>query len=314
MNPLKGIPVYDWVNEDKAVRLYQIKMEISELDKWTEMVKSGKQLSEVKEKIFKEISSKKPAALKVWAKAMEDKAVKWKSMKNFKQLQISEFYRNTDNEYRQIKAEMNEIACLIIDIDDSISFSQFKKMYGNWMWCAYPTISNTDPNDWNKFRVVVPLKHPVKITGDNNQKVLKALRSMFCAYEDKAHNMGSYINPHDFSNKYINDGEQMFNIEQSDVDLLQHAIKIAKDNTKMKFGEDKIEKVVAVGNRCWWSLDRAIKYYEQHDKDNERHPALFKIKNSLSEGGCDRFAEWLMANHPSKVHHWKSHKRLVSGY
>ena len=60
-----------------------------------------------------------------------------------------------------------------------------------------------------------------------------------------------------------------------------------------------------------WSLERAIGYYGQHDRDGERHKALFVIKNRLSDNDCDLFVDWLRANHPSKMHHWSSHKRLV---
>jgi hypothetical protein len=151
---------------------------------------------------------------------------------------------------------------------------------------------------------------PVRIEGDDNLKVLKALRSSFCAYEDKGHNLGSYINLNDWGEKHINKG-RLYSIEQSDVDLLHHLISIAHKYVEKKFDEKKI-MVGAFCNRRWWSLDRAIKYYEQNDKDGERHPTLFKIKNNLSEEDCDRFAEWLGANHPSKMHHWKSHKRIAS--
>jgi hypothetical protein len=77
-------------------------------------------------------------------------------------LQISEFYKDTTNEYRHHKSEVNEIGCLIIDIDDSLSFNEFKKLYGQWKWLAYPTISNTNSN-WDKFRVIIPLQHLVRI-------------------------------------------------------------------------------------------------------------------------------------------------------
>ena len=194
---LTGIHLYDWVNEDKGQRLYQ--------------VKSNKFDSE-----------------------------RWSNIKNYEQLQISEFFKDTTNEYRHHKSVVNKIGCLIIDIDDSLSFEEFKKLYGGWKWLAYPTISNTESN-WNKFRVIIPLAHPVKIEGDNNLKVLKALRSTFCAYEDKQHGLGSYVNLDDWMEKYINEGD-VYSIEQSDVDLLQYLISVACDYTNKKF-------------------DSAIKYY-----------------------------------------------------
>ena len=118
----------------------------------------------------------------------------------------------------------------------------------------------------------------MKIDGDNNLKVLKALRSSFCAYEDKCHQIGSYVNLDDWVEKYINKGN-IYSIEQSDVDLLQHLINAVCDNTKKKFDKKYVE-FFAVSNKKWWSLDKAIKYYEQHDKEGERHQATFVIKNS----------------------------------
>lgn len=265
---LTGNNIYDWVNEDKANRLHQIKTDST----------------------------------------MSDNEKKWSKMKNFNQLLISEFYQDTDKEYRHIKSVVNEISALIIDIDDSLSFYQFKEIYKDWAWLSYPTISNTSLKNWNKFRVIIPLAHPVKIEGDNNLKVLKALRSSFCPYEDKQHNMGSYINFNDWREKYINEG-RLYSIEQSDVDLLQYLISIANKYMEKKFDEKEI--IVGVFcNRGWWSIDRAITYYQEHDKDGERHKATFAIKNRLSDEDCGVFEDWLWANHPSKMHHWKSHRRI----
>ena len=319
MNSLKGISIYDWVNEDKLTRIYKLKMDMSKLDStlksWKKKVDSGKKLDEVTEKIYKDLSGKSESELEKWKRAMEKKQDEWGNMKNFRQLQISELYNDTTDEYRHIKSEMNEISCLIIDIDDLLSLFQFKELYKDWAWCAYPTISNTDPNNWKKFRVIIPLEHPVKIEGDNNLKVLKALRSSFCAYEDKCHNLGSYINPHDFCKKYINDGERMLSIEQSDVDLLQHLIAVVSDNTKKKFEKSEI-MVDANGSRKWWSLETAIKFYENAHKspvEGARHVALFKIKNNLSEEECGKFEEWLWEHYPTAVKkHWKTHKRIAS--
>ena len=238
---------------------------------------------------------------------------RWDNIKNYEQLQISEFYRDTTNEYRHNKSEVNEVGCLIIDIDDSLLFDEFKKLYGGWKWLAYPTISNTNSN-WNKFRVIIPLAHPVKIEGDNNLKVLKALRSSFCAYEDKCHGLGSYINQDDWRKRYINEGD-VYSIEQSEVDLLQYLISVVCDYTKKKFDATEIE-VSVNSNRRWWGLDKAIKLYEEAEAspmEGARHAALFKIKNNLSEEDCGRFEDWLWANHPNAVKkHWKSHKRIAS--
>ena len=267
---LTGIPLYDWVNKDKGVRLYQVKNNKSDSERWS-------------------------------------------NIKNYEQLQISEFYKDTTNEYRHIKSEVNEVGCLIIDIDDSISFKEFKQLYGGWKWLAYPTISNTGSN-WNKFRVIIPLAHPVRIEGDNNLKVLKALRSSFCAYEDKAHNMGSYVNLNDWRQNYINEGN-VYSIEQSEVDSLQYLISIACDYTKKKFDESEVI-AGGVSSRRWWSLDKAIKLYEEAEAspmEGARHAVSFKIKNNLSEEDCVKFEEWLWEHYPTAVKkHWKTHKRIAS--
>ena len=93
--------------------------------------------------------------------------------------------------------------------------------------------------------VIIPLAHPVRIEGDNNLKVLKALRSSFCAYEDKCHQTGSYVNLSDWGEKHINKG-RLYSIEQSDVDLLQYLISVVCDYTKKKFDAKEI-KFAAVG-------------------------------------------------------------------
>ena len=268
---LTGIPLYDWVLEDKTYRLNQVKNNKSDLKTWG-------------------------------------------NIKNFEQLQISEFYQNTTNEYRYIKSEMNEISSLIIDIDDSLSFYKFKELYKEWAWLAYPTISNTAPNSWNKFRVIIPLAHPIRIEGDNNLKVLKALRSSFCAYEDKCHQTGSYVNLSDWGEKHINKG-RLYSIEQSDVDLLQYLISVVSDYSKKKFDAKEID-VNVKSDRRWWNLDKAIKLYEEADAspmEGARHASLFKIKNNLSEKDCDRFEDWLREHYPSVVKkHWQTHKRIAS--
>ena len=242
----------------------------------------------------------------------ESDSKRWSDIKNFEQLQISEFYKDSNNEYRHIKSEVNEIGCLIIDIDGGLSFEEFKELYSGWKWLAYPTISSTACN-WNKFRVIIPLEHPVRIEGDNNVKVLKALRTSFCAYEDKCHNLGSYINLNDWGKKYINEGS-VYSIEQSEVDTLQYLISVACDYTQKKFDNTEVE--VYDASRRWWSLDTGIKLYEKavlSPMEGARHAALFKIKNNLSKEDCSKFEDWLWANYPKAVKkHWKSHKRIVS--
>lgn len=163
----------------------------------------------------------------------------WNYIKEKWQLMISELYCDTDKEYRHRKSDCNTIDSLIIDIDNSITFSKFQEMFGNWAWLAYPTISNTEV-DWNKFRVIVPLAHPVKLEGENNLKILKALRSMFCVFEDACHNMGSYINTYDFAQRYINKGD-VYSVNQKDVDAIQRIYDIKDSCIKKKFNNTEID-------------------------------------------------------------------------
>ena len=88
---------------------------------------------------------------------------------------------------------MDKIDCLIVDIDNSISYNEFKEKYSHLTWTAYPTISNYDADDWRKFRVIIPLAQTLLIPNDS-LNVLKTLRRMVCKYEDKNHQLGSYVN------------------------------------------------------------------------------------------------------------------------
>lgn len=239
-------------------------------------------------------------------KSNKSDSERWGDIKKYEQLAISEFYKDTSNEYRHTKSEVDEINSLIIDIDDSLSFKEFKELYKDWMWLAYPTISNIDSN-WTKFRVIIPLEQTLKITGENNLRILKTLRAYFCPYEDANHNLYSYINKEDFAHIYKNNGE-IYNIDQSEVDLLQYLISIVRDNTKLNFADKDIligEDDVKVYS---WTLEKAISYYNDHDKDNERHHALFVIKINLKGDVRNEFEFWLSENHPTKMHHWRSHK------
>ena len=79
--------------------------------------------------------------------------------------------------------------------------------------------------------------------------------------------------------------------------------------------DGKFKKVKADGGFStpnYWDIDRAIAYYQENDKDGERHRATFVIKNRLSEDDGTVFEKWFAANHYDKMHHWKSHKRLAS--
>ena len=223
---------------------------------------------------------------------------------------ISECYKDTpDSEvkYSHKIEEMDKIDSLIVDIDDSISFNEFKELYSNIEWTAYPTISNYDADNWRKFRVIIPLAQTLLIPNDS-MTVVKYLRRMVCKYEDKNHQLGSYVNQEQWEMRRVNEG-MVIDISQDTVVYLDALLK------NLKTFEGKFKKVKKDGGfelSNYWDMDRAIAYYQEHDKDGERHQATFIIKNRLSEEGCGLFEDWFWHNHPSKMHHWKSHKRITS--
>lgn len=235
---------------------------------------------------------------------------KWKEVfDEYKKEQsmMSEFYKNVPStiRYPHKKDEMQQIDCLIVDIDDSISYNEFQNLYGNYEYTAYPSISNTDPDNWRKFRVIFPLAHTLSIPNEN-LNVLKLLRRMVCKYEDKQHNLGAYINKEQWAMKRENEGH-LVAIGQNTVVYLDTLIKSLKTYSgKFKKSKDGHFTIT----NCW-TLERAIAYYGEHDKDGERHKALFVIKNRLSDEDCDLFVDWLKLNHPTKMHHWLSHKRII---
>lgn len=235
---------------------------------------------------------------------------KWKEVfDEYKKEQsmVSEFYKNVSStiRYPHKKDEMQQIDCLIVDIDDSITYNEFEATYTAYEYTAYPTISNTDPDNWRKFRVIFPLAHTLSIP-NYSLSVLKLLRRMVCKYEDNQHNLGAYINKEQWEMRRQHDG-RLVSIGQDTVVYLDTLIKSLKTYSgKFRKSNDGHFTITD----CW-SLERAIGYYGQHDRDGERHKALFVIKNRLSDNDCDLFVDWLRANHPSKMHHWLSHKRLV---
>ena len=235
---------------------------------------------------------------------------KWKEVfDEYKKEQsmVSEFYKNVSStiRYPHKKDEMQQIDCLIVDIDDSITYNEFEATYTAYEYTAYPTISNTDPDNWRKFRVIFPLAHTLSIPNES-LNVLKLLRRMVCKYEDKQHNLGAFINQEQWAMRREHDG-RLVSIGQDTVVYLDTLIKSLKTYSgKFRKSNDGHFTITD----CW-SLERAIGYYGQHDRDGERHKALFVIKNRLSDNDCDLFVDWLRANHPSKMHHWTSHKRMV---
>ena len=223
------------------------------------------------------------------------------------QTMISEFYKDVPptTQYPHHKDEMEYIDSLIVDIDDSISYNDFSKLYNNYNYIAYPSISNPDKENWKKFRVIFPLSNTLQIPNDS-LKVLKLLRRMVCKYEDPQHNMGAYINKEQWQMRIENEGNPV-EISQDVVVYLDTLIKSLKTyTTKFKKTKDGSFSV-----SDYWSLETAIHYYNNHDKDGERHGSLFVIKNRLSETDCNLFADWLLKNHPDKMKHWNSHKRIT---
>lgn len=253
-----------------------------------------------------------------YSKILEDPTIitgikedpKWKEVfDEYKKEQsmISEFYKNVPStiRYPHKKDEMQQIDCLIVDIDDSITYNEFEAAYSAYEYTAYPSISNTDPDNWRKFRVIFPLAHTLSIPNDT-LGVLKILRRMVCKYEDKQHQLGAFINQEQWAMRREHDG-RLVEIGQDKVVYLDTLIKSLKTYTT-KFQKSKDGHFTTTG--CW-TLDRAITYYCEHDRDGERHTALFVIKNRLSDEDCDLFKDWLRANHPGKMHHWTNNRRLA---
>ena len=132
---------------------------------------------------------------------------------------------------------------------------------------------------------------------------------MICKYEDKCHQLPSYINKEQWEMRRHNKG-MVINISQHTVDYIDALLKNLKSyrgKFKKPKGTSKIERSE------WWSMDKAIEYYHENDKDGERHWMTFVIKNNLSEEDCVEFERWLSANHPEVLRkHWKTHKRIVA--
>ena len=236
----------------------------------------------------------------------------WMNLKHWGQTQISEMYKNTDEEYPHKKESMEAIDCLIVDIDSGLTFSQFKERYSRWFWAAYPTINNIE-TDWNKFRVIIPLRKTIKISGENVVAVVKLLRSMFCYFEDPCHQIPSYINYEDWKKRVTNFGERFY-IPQEVVDDILMNIEKSKEfyNKKIddKLKEEMVAKVekIKIGRM---SLDDAKKHFlKSFEEESGRHKALFYIKMRLSEKDRELFKDWLASDpkYSKYVQNWNTHK------
>ena len=258
--PLTGIPLYDWVNKDKANRLPG--------------VKKGKD---------------------------------WTDIKRFRQGKISEMYADTLSTYRYVRSEVDRADYIICDIDGGMTFGEFKEEYKRWTWMAYPTINNVTA-DWTKFRVIVPLAATIRLEGEHNLKVLKAIRTMFCPYEDPDHQVYSYINYEDFKGMVSNEGDILY-IPQDFVDCLNLCITTSYDYNNRKFNKEEIKtgEVVKAG----MTLDNAKSLFLKKLVDPEegaRHRVLYVIKKGLTREDRITFENWLAETSPAYLSHWRSHK------
>ena len=234
----------------------------------------------------------------------------WNEIKNYSQSKISEMFKITYSEYPHTISEMTNINSLIIDIDNGLSFSEFKKRYRKYKWTAYPTLNNIN-EDWNKFRVIVPLSRLLELSGPNNLKVLKLLRVMFCPFEDPNHQMASYINQCDWDNRYENEGEK-YTIDQELVDNLTLRLQSFSEYKTTLFtkGSKMDTKAISLSSM---SLEDAKEYFERSfgSADGARHKALFIIKNRLSATDSALFEDWLAGKYPTYMTKWKGHKVIL---
>ena len=204
---------------------------------------------------------------------------KWKKYFDYckmNQTMISEFYKDTSSKsvrYPHKTEEMEKIDCLIVDIDDSITYNDFKKIYSDKEWTAYPSISNSDPDNWNKFRVIIPIAQTLLIPNDS-LNVLKLLRRMVCKYEDKNHQLGSYINKEQWEMRRSNEGE-VVDISQDTVTylhtLLQNLVTVTGKFRKSK-KDDVVVNIPEVTNAA---IERAVKMITEA-KEGNRHATIYR--------------------------------------
>ena len=254
--------------------------------------------------LYKEVMKNKATNLP----KVKDKK-EWKNIKNYEQTKISELYKDTDEEYPFKKDSMEAIDSLIVDIDSGLTFSQFKERYSKWSWIAYPTINNTE-DDWKKFRVIIPLKKTLKISGEYTVLILKMLRHMFCYYEDPNHQVASYINKEDWNLRRTNKGEEWFYIPQTVVDYLMKGIKTSKEYIQKKIDRKMVMKSVsgfkASKRTLEWAKDEFKKSFEIGD--GGRYKRLYVIKINLSDEDRVKFQSWIADTYPKYLDMWKCHR------
>lgn len=228
-------------------------------------------------------------------------------LKMMGQSKLSEMYCDSEEEYRFTKSNMDRVGCLVCDLDDGIPFSEFKEMYGQWKWYAFPTFSNLT-EDWTKFRVIIPLKHIIYLgKGDNNLKVLKCLRKLFCRWEDPQHGLYFQANLEDYQKAKINDKGEIYDIPQDVVDnlhlYLDNCYEFKDEHLDTKKVETKLDKIVFKRRRTW-TIDDAKEYYKKYDKDGERHSAVFVIKNNILPEYEEETKNWIYSI--GKGVHWEN--------
>ena len=227
--------------------------------------------SDKQKKIFTEIF--KDVSVIPNIKQVEDRKKWFNEVKNC-QTMISEFYKDAPKsvKYPHRAEEMEKIDCLIVDIDDSISFNEFKDIYSAYKWTAYPTISNYDADNWRKFRVIIPLAQTLVIPNDS-LNVLKLLRRMVCKYEDKCHNLGSNINAEQWEMRRSNEGK-VVDISQDTVtylhSLLQNLVTVSGKFRKSK-KDDVVVNIPEVTNAA---IERAVKMITEV-KEGNRHATIY---------------------------------------
>ena len=190
------------------------------------------------------------------------------------QTMISEFYKDAPSsvKYPHKGGEMDKIDCLIVDIDNSISYNEFKEKYSHLTWTAYPTISNYDADDWRKFRVIIPLAQTLLIPNDS-LNVLKTLRRMVCKYEDKCHNLGSNINAEQWEMRRSNEGE-VVDISQGTVTYL-HSLLQNMATVSGKFRKSKKDKVVVnTAEVTDAAIEKAARLINEA-KEGSRHETIY---------------------------------------
>lgn len=228
-------------------------------------------------------------------------------LKMMGQSKLSEMYCDSEGEYRFTKSNMDRAGCLVCDLDEGIPFSEFKEMYGQWKWYAFPTFSNLT-EDWTKFRVIIPLKHIIYLgKGDNNLKVLKCLRKLFCRWEDPQHGLYFQANLQDYQEAKINDEVEIYDIPQDVVDnlhlYLDNCYEFKEEHLDTKKVETKLDKIVFKRRRTW-TIDDAKEYYKKYDKDGERHSAIFVIKNNILPEYEEDTKNWIYSI--GKGVHWEN--------